>query len=191
LHRTHQVALTEAYPVIYNIWKWLIECARAEDILAYTDFYEGQDIRDLGLPPAHKDLIGFCINLGSSSPKNIVQKWSCHVKKRPGWASITSYQLKRIARLLPEIKHWTIPCKDYRDLPDLRATWFIDPPYQYGGAHYMVNNIDYIELADWCKSRKGQVIVCENTKAYWLPFQPLCKTSGQRRETTEAVWYNN
>ena len=70
----------------------------------------------------------------------------------------------------------------------MEATWFIDPPYQYGGNHYVVNDVDYHELAAWCKQRKGQVIVCENTKATWLDFTPLTRITGQRVKTTEAVW---
>jgi hypothetical protein len=28
-------------------------------------------------------------------------------------------------------------------------------------------------VAEWCLSRMGQVIVCENQGVTWLPFQPL------------------
>ena len=41
-----------------------------------------------------------------------------------------------------------------------------------------------------CETRRGQVIVCENTKATWLPFQPLIQLSGQKHTTTEAIWRN-
>jgi len=34
------------------------------------------------------------------------------------------------------------------------------------------------------------VIVCENTKADWLPFTALTEIQGQRVKTTEAVFYN-
>ena len=56
--------------------------------------------------------------------------------------------------------------------------------------YYIQNQIDYAELADWCKTRKGQVIVCENTKADWLNFEPLVKITGQKIKTTEAIWTN-
>jgi 16S rRNA G966 N2-methylase RsmD len=75
-------------------------------------------------------------------------------------------------------------------VPDVEATWFIDPPYQYGGEHYMINSIDYNRLAEFCQSRKGQIIVCENTKAGWLPFKPLISTYGQSHDSKEAIWLN-
>ena len=190
LHRDKSVLLNEKYEVIHEIWKWLINEATSELILNNADFYKGQDISEIDLKKQHKDLIGFCINRGSIAPKNIVQNWSCQVKAKQNWASTTNFQLNRIAKLLPEIKHWETQFGDYKNLPDIEATWFIDPPYQFGGEHYAVNIIDYSELAEWCKTRKGQVIVCENTKAEWLDFKPLIEITGQRVKTVEAVFYN-
>ena len=190
LHRNRKVLLNEKNEVIHRIWNWLLTEASSELLNDNTDFYAGQDISQIDLQKAHRELIGFCINRGSIAPRNIVQKWSCQVKANPNWASTTAYQLKRIAKLLPEIQHWQTQFGDYKSLPDNEATWFIDPPYQFGGGHYAVNDVDYLELADWCKTRKGQVIVCENTKADWLPFKALTQITGQRVKTTEAVWSN-
>ena len=190
LHRDKNVLLNEKYDVIHDIWSWLINEASSELILNNADFYSGQDISQIDLPKPLKNLIGFCINRGSIAPKNIVQKWSCQVKGKPNWASTTNYQLLRIAKLLPEIKHWKIKFGDYKNIPNVKATWFIDPPYKFGGEHYTISNIDYFELAQWCKTRKGQVIVCENTRANWLPFINLINIMGQKRNTTEAIWTN-
>ena len=52
-------------------------------------------------------------------------------------------------------------------------------------------NIDYNDLAEWCKSRNGQIIVCENTKADWLDFKPLAELKGQLHTTMEAIWYKS
>ena len=190
LHRHKNVLLNDKYEIIHDIWNWLINEATSDLIMEYKDFFVGQDISQIALDKAHKDLIGFCINRGSIAPKNIVQKWSCQVASKPNLASTTAYSLKRVANLLPEIKHWKTQLDDYKNIPNIEATWFIDPPYQFGGEHYSVNDIDYSYLADWCKTRRGQVIVCENTKANWLPFQPLIKIQGQRVKTTEAIWTN-
>jgi hypothetical protein len=187
LHRSKKILLNEKYEVIYNIWNWLINDANPEIILKYKDFNLSDDIRVLDINEAHKDLIGFCINRGVSSPCNIVQKWSCQVASKPNWASTTAFQLERIAKLSPEIKHWKTQFGDYKNLPNIEATWFIDPPYQNGGKYYKENNINYLELTEWCKSRKGQVIVCENTSANWLDFKPLVKNNGQRKKTMEAI----
>lgn len=191
LHRDKNVLLNEKNQVISDIWEWLIYEATAPLLLAYSNFYVGQDIRDLALQKQHRDLIGFCINRGSSSPRNIVQKWSCQVKARPDWASTVHYRLNHIASLLPEIKHWHVSSGDYEELPNIEATWFIDPPYQFGGEHYIVNDIDYNQLSDWCRTRKGQVIVCENSRANWLPFRQINQFYGQKKRTVEVVWTNN
>ncbi len=185
-----QVILCEKYKVVYDIWDWLIHKATSDEVLQYSDFHIGQDISDLPICDAHKNLIGFCINRGSSSPRRIVQKWSCQVTSQPTWASTTSYALKRIAEFLPKIKHWQIINGDYSICPDVEATWFIDAPYQQGGQHYPVNNIDYNDLAKFCTERRGQVIVCENVGAEWLDFKPLINFYGQSHNKTEAIWMN-
>ncbi len=191
LYRKGNVLLNEKNRIIYDIWNWLINEANSEMIESHKDFHVGQDISHIDLRKEHRDLIGFCINRGSVAPKNIVQKWSCQVQLNPNWASTTAYQLSRIARLLPEIKHWQVQFGDYKDLPNIRATWFIDPPYQSGGEHYIVNDINYSELANWCRERKGQVIVCESTNANWLPFRELTKSTGQRKKIKEIFWTND
>ena len=72
------------------------------------------------------------------------------------------------------------------------ATWFIDPPYQVAGRHYRFGSeqLDYARLAKWCRSRPGQVIVCENEGADWLPFRPLAavKTTRAKRRSKEVIW---
>ena len=70
------------------------------------------------------------------------------------------------------------------------ATWFIDPPYQHGGQYYKFGNkdINFEELSEWCKNRFGQIVVCENSKATWLPFKPLVEMRGNKFKTTECVF---
>jgi len=77
-------------------------------------------------------------------------------------------------------------------LENVEATWFIDPPYEFGGHEYKCSNknIDFDKLAEWCKERNGQAIVCENTKATWLPFKPMKEMQGTMFKTTEAIWSN-
>jgi 16S rRNA G966 N2-methylase RsmD len=100
---------------------------------------------------------------------------------------------KRIANDLYKIRHWKIKQGDYRDIPNESATWFIDPPYQNGGHKYTQGNgaIDFHRLAEWCKERQGQVIVCENTKADWLPFWRMKDLNGAYSKTAEAIWCNH
>lgn len=66
---------------------------------------------------------------------------------------------------------------DYQDLPNVEATWFVDPPYE-GVNGYRHAAIDYAELAIWCRTRKGQLIVCEG-RGDWLPFDDHHTWQGQ------------
>ncbi|MFA5307120.1 MAG: DNA adenine methylase [Candidatus Babeliales bacterium] len=186
----HKIILCEKYKVIYDIWNWLINEATVDEILQYSNLYLGQDVSKLPIRKEHKYLLGFCINRGSSAPKNIVQKWSCQVKSKPNWASTTYFSLQRIIEYLPKIKHWKIILDDYQKLNNIEATWFIDPPYQQGGQHYIEHDLNYDNLANFCKTRRGQVIVCENLNAMWLPFKPLVEFHGQSHNNTEAIWTN-
>ena len=102
----------------------------------------------------------------------------------------TEFTLNKIKGNLHKIKHLKILHSSYIDLENIKATWFIDPPYQFGGSAYVENKIDFSHLADWCKTREGHVIVCENTKADWLPFIPMIDNKGTHKTTTEAIWTN-
>lgn len=96
---------------------------------------------------------------------------------------------RRILGILPLVQSgkWSIECRSYDDLDNRRAVWFIDPPYKpyntNAGSLYGVgaSGIDYDHLATWCKTRSGQVIVCEQQPADWLPFRPF------RRQTAKAT----
>jgi hypothetical protein len=90
------------------------------------------------------------------------------------------------------IRHWKIIEGDYTAAPDVRATWFIDPPYQVAGSHYIhkMRPDEYAGLASWCRLREGQVIVCENAGADWLPFRTFgaVKSGPARRVSHEVFW---
>jgi site-specific DNA-adenine methylase len=189
-HKNKNIVLNEKNSVISNIWDFLINTATKEEVLAVRDFYLGQNISELKVSKPHKDLIGFCINRGSTAPRNIVPKWSCQVKSRPDWASTPYFRLTEIANSIESVKHFQIFNKSYEELDNVEATWFIDPPYQYGGEFYTENDINFDKLAEWCKTRKGQVIVCENDKANWLDFKPLINIQGQSKKSTECIWTN-
>ncbi len=191
------VWLNDSYDVIYKTWEYILKVS-AEEIKRLPDIKRGDDIRNLGLTDAQRYLLGWCCSIGVDSPRNIVTTYAdktAFPKDDSRWRPHTAWQLtrERILKNIPLIKKWIITNLDYRDMlvhsPDVEATWFIDPPYQNGGKYYKKNEIDYVSLAEWCKTRKGQVIVCENTKGTWLDFKPLVEMRGQRYKTTEAMWY--
>jgi hypothetical protein len=98
-----------------------------------------------------------------------------------------------IAAQVESIRHWKIFERSYEDCPAGQdMTWFIDPPYQKAGQHYKYGAelLDYKKLAAWCKSRPGQVVVCENEGADWLPFDKLghVKTTRRGRKSKEVYW---
>lgn len=76
-------------------------------------------------------------------------------------------------------------------------TWFVDPPYQAEcGGLYKHNLVDYEHLRKWCLKREGQCIVCEQSGADWLPFEPFVTikaTPGKRGKSysKEVIWQNN
>jgi site-specific DNA-adenine methylase len=189
IHREKAVILNDLNPVISNLWRWIVERADPLDISLNADFFKGQDISTLPLEKEHRDLIGFCANRGSAAPKKTVGQWACQSKARPEWASTLNYQLKRISNFIPHVRHFMSSCKDFRDLPDIRATWFIDPPYQKGGEHYTTPPINYKELCEWIKTRRGQVIVCENLACDWIKVDPLREMQGQRQKSVEGIYY--
>lgn len=175
------VQLFDKYPVIVAIWEYLINEATPAEILDLPELNQGQSVDDFSLSQVQKFLIGFCINSGSAQPKKTVAKYN-------SWNKTKQF----IANNLYKIKHWEVKLADYLSIPNSDATWFIDPPYQYGGEwyHSSVSNkkLDYNQLANFCKTRIGQAIVCENTKATWLPFHPLVTLHGQKHKTTEAIY---
>lgn len=101
----------------------------------------------------------------------------------------------RLLYWLPRIAHWRIHNGNYDTIAPWRATWFIDPPYNNAaGRCYRAgaDGINFDALATWCRSQHGQIIVCENDGADWLPFQQLSAGRGlTKRVGAEVIWTND
>lgn len=192
-HYRNDVLLIDANPDVVATWEWLIGATR-NDVMALPPRLEyGQPVADLGLPAGAELLLRWWCNDGAASPCRSASRWAAMPGK--GWhRGIRA----RIARDVEQIKHWRMMPGTYRDAPDVDARWFIDPPYQgRAGSHYPAGSaaIDYADLADWCRSRRGDVTVCEGPAADWLPFAPFAtiranpsQTGGKR--SREVVWRN-
>ncbi len=177
------ILLVDKYGVIIKIWKWLQKCSPA-DITGLPKLTKGLKIDSLNISEDERLFLGMIAGISSISPRNTVSQFSAEQNGRKN-------QYKRIADQLFKIRHWKIECKDYKDIENTEATWFIDPPYQIGGHAYVENNIDFLGLSEWCKSRQGQAIVCENMQANWLPFLPIKASIGSNGTyQTEAIWTN-
>jgi len=197
-----KVILLERDPTIAALWRYLVSVKPAE-ILALPDMpLEGSTVDDLPVCQEAKSLIGFWCNKGTASPHKSPSMWMRNADKE--WASgkyarSNSYWgrviREKIASQVTLIRHWQVIEASYESAPDLEATWFIDPPYEAAGKYYRFRLDSYEPLAAWCKARRGQVMVCENTGATWLPFKPfatLKSTPGTHGKSysSEVLWTN-
>jgi site-specific DNA-adenine methylase len=180
------ILLVDVYDVVIDTWKWLQQCSK-QDILGLPDISKmekGFDLKTLNLSKGETYFLGLNAAVASISPRF---KISSFASEQHG----TKTYLKRVADNIYKIKHWEIRLGSYTEINNGDFTWFIDPPYMVGGHAYKHSEINYSELAKWCQEREGQVIVCENTKANWLPFNPIIKSRGANQlKTTEAIWSN-
>ena len=203
-HYQKQVILVDKDPVIVAVWKWLI-AATHDDVMSLPLLGPEDKLDELDIPDGARWFIGFQLRSGSSYPANEPSSWMKQVlrgeigRSNPSRPTEGSFwgerRRKRAAEQVQWIKHWHMFGAGYEYLPNGRATWFVDPPYQGAGKHYKhgSKNIDFENLGAWCKERHGQVIVCENEGADWLPFESF--TEGQAtprskkgRVSKECVW---
>jgi site-specific DNA-adenine methylase len=174
-YHNKNVILNDLDEKIFGIWDFLIK-SKSEDIMNLPlDISGGIDNLPQNICQEAKWLIGFWLYKGSSSPGKTPSSWMRQGTHTTSfWGSVIR---ERIASQVVEIRHWKIFNKSYSDIPisNERHTWFVDPPYQNAGKHYRKSSsgIDFKNLGDWCKSRQGQIIVCENSGADWLPFEPF------------------
>lgn len=193
-----EIVLVERDPIVAGLWKWLIDVKPA-DIESLPRLREGESLDDYDLPREAKWLMGFWINQTGARPNNKVTKFGAVYTTtrngQPTVASRTEMYVNRVVNQLPYIRHWQVIEGDYTQAPDINATWFIDPPYQIEGRKYTYGPklIDYDALGAWCRTRQGQVMVCENSGATWLPFQPFVSNpgvtySGKRIISQEVIY---
>lgn len=180
-----QCWINDSYKVITDLWEWIIT-ANSDNIEAIPNLLRGDDCRKCNVSPVIRNLLGFCVRQGCEFPQNIVSPWSAQCGR-------IGQQKRKLLKYCEKLLHWKITNLDYQQIPNQQATWFIDPPYQnpIGRKRYKHHKIDYDALADWCKNRQGQVIVCENEGANWLPFKPLVSFRGQgSHRRMEMIWEN-
>lgn len=185
-HFERDVLLVDKYEVIIRIWEFLQQCS-PKDITGLPKFEAGDMIDKFNYScEAERALVGFMGGYGLTHPANRV---SPGINERPRRIENSK---RFIAENLYRIRHWKFLHGDYNDTPNELATHFIDPPYQFGGHKYAHSSkkIDFDHLAEFCRTREGQVIVCENTKADWLPFVRMKRIKGAQGMSVEAIWSN-
>lgn len=181
----NDVHISDADESLIGLWRYL-QSARPGDILMLPRMSAGQRLAlDLSVPERYL-LALYAAPSRVPTPRLRIGSRT----KVTSWSRgrIRSFRA-RTAKLLPRIKHWTITCDDYRNVLNEKATWFIDPPYSGTYRGYENSRVDYRDLAEWCRSRHGQVIVCDAGEANWLPFRVLCTVKGFGNKTRiEKIW---
>lgn len=184
------IILTDKSPIVAGIWQYLIRATRF-DIISIPDTESIEDL-PASVSQEAKWLIGFWLNNATVTPSKTLsagrRKLAATGRNFEGWNQNTK---ERIARQIHLIRHWKCICGDYRRAINRTATWFIDPPYNNRvGRYYPYSDIDYKELGNWCRLRLGQVIVCENEGADWLPFEPfhLLKPGFNSKGSQEVIY---
>lgn len=193
LYPDRDVLLVDKNEKLIAVWQFLIGATPA-DILAIPLLGEGQTTDDLPVSQEARWLVGWWCGGADHRPRLSKSSWA---RARPAAVYVWSTACRaRIAAAVPRFKHWRAVCASYEDIDTSEpATWFVDPPYQDKGRHYPHGSraIDFARLGAWCRSLPGQVMVCENAGATWLPFEPFVESqSSQRdgRKSAEVLWTN-
>ena len=193
LHHTRDVVLVDSWLPVVECWRYLINATK-EDILALPLLEPEQRVEELELEPVQRWLVRCWLGTISVRPCRKLSGWALSDIAR-GWSTYWGKRCRlRLANQVHHINHWTVLHGSYTDIEESSpSTWFIDPPYQDKGYKYVHGSelLDYDALGVWSRTRNGQVIVCENEGAGWLPFRPLCSAqSGVHRiqPKKEAIW---
>lgn len=175
-----RIILIEKDKKVYDIWDWLINEATVEEI---------NNLPTLKIGEKSSDFLHII---------HAVTKMAFQFKTIKVTAVLErNWEIsKRImAQNLYKIKHWEIINGDYSEAPNIRATWFIDPPYKGEaglGYRFGSNTIDYKALAEWALQRKGELIFCEGKDGDYLPFKPLVELkSVAGKVNKEMIFYRN
>ena len=160
---------------IIGIWNYLIHTTESEIQNLPIDF---EHVDDLKIVQEAKWLIGYWIKKASVTAGKSRTAWARQYRHSGDCKVWSEQSRQRIASQLKHIRKWSAKMGDYKESPDIEATWFIDPPYEKAGKNYLHNQINYEDLSLFCRQRLGQIFVCENNGATWLPFRPLALSRG-------------
>lgn len=188
-----RVTLYDINPKICGLWDYLIHVT-PEEIRRLPILIENVD--GLNIPQEAKWLIGFWCNKATASPNKKPSSWmKSGTRPHSHWGKVIQ---RRIARQVERIRHWKVINSSYNEIDNQKVTWFIDPPYQGEAGKLYTFKIppsEYEKMGNWCRERKGQVIVCEQHGADWLPFKSLgiFRASSSPKGKTyshEVIWTN-
>jgi len=187
-----KVKLYDISDKICLIWDFLINSS-SRDIMSIPDYFECESQLEK-LPKSAELLCRFWIAKGRAEPASKLSPWYMTYRNSNDCRVWGPAVKKRIVEQKKFIRLWEIDNLSYEKIPLTFAHWHVDPPYNNApGSRYPHSDIDYKELALWCKSLPGDVDVCENSGASWLEFSDLCEVVSSRGrksgyKSREAVW---
>ena len=190
----HDVRLYDMDQRVCAVWDYVIN-VDPDEIRRLPLIGMGDSVHNYNLTQEQRWLIGWWLGNGIPDPQTKLSgftktQYQRNAKTRGVWSE-TRREL--VAQTSSVIKHWKIEQRSYDTIDNEEATWFVGPPYQCkAGRRYRQNEIDFGHLAEWCRSRRGQVQVCENTNSEkWLPFEDFHVTQGATQgKTMEVIWRN-
>lgn len=184
LYPQKNVYLYEAHEPIVELQDYLINVTESEILsLPLGPFDKNHPVEsEVKCIPA-RTLLGFWL----SESQTYASRQPTSKSRGGNW---TEKKRAMIAEQLKHIRHWKVEKCSYEQIPNRKATWFIDPPYRQAGKRYAINDLTYSDLSQWCTELEGQIIVCEQNEANWLEFEPLKATrNGSNGQYQELVWY--
>lgn len=180
-----KAVLIDANEKICELWDYLIHVKATEIENLPIKF---NHIDDLKIPAGAKHLLGFWIAKGTASPRKSPSAWQREYGPVSTCCKVWGNAAKqRVMCQLDGIRYWKIIQGSYKEAPDIKATWFVDPPYAVAGKNYPNSNVDYVDLALWLKTRKGKAIICENKGAAWLDFKEFHTVAGTKGKYRSGI----
>ena len=195
----HEVHLYDLNEKVCGVWDYVIR-ATPQEILALPLLGPEDTVDSLPshLPQEARWLIGWWMRYATYAPGNgFTTCGKAHLARGHGtvW---TRLRRDKIAQTASRVKHWRVTNAGYESVANTPATWFVDPPYACkAGRSYPHHAVDFPALAEWCREREGQVMVCENSDSpAWLPFTSFrecvgATQKGKGRKRTMEVWWTN
>jgi site-specific DNA-adenine methylase len=185
-HNADRVTLIDIDPIITGVWQYLTTVT-ATELLALPDLAPGQSTDDLAVPQEARWLIGFWLNRGSAQPKKHQTAYSRRTERQQlVWGERARH---RLAASVAEVRHWNVICGDYSLAPRRRgALYFVDPPYVEKGRYYRCGKVEHDQVGAWAKDLPGDVVVCEQAGATWLPFETVASIKSTRGRSDEVAW---
>ena len=172
-----EVILIERDRRVAEIWRWLIEEATPESILALPNLQVGEKSSEF-------------LHIIHAATKQAFKYKT--IKVTPVLERNWEISRRTMAASVHKVKHWKLIEGDFTLAPEIEATWFIDPPYKSNpgdGYNHGSSALDYHAVSQWTLARKGQVIACEGEFGDYLPFRPLLQLPGVAGKRSQEVLF--